>query len=195
MANQIEYVELEWLGSDSSSFIDTGISGDTDNLTIECVFSYDKYIQYTAVYGNYIQDASNGYRTILGYRSGYAYINSNTKCDTGGNTEVVCPLNQKHTFIANNKEIVFNNKKYIPSVAKGNSNNSNIALFNRSVINPFPTVRDIGLKIYKFKIYDSEVLVRDFIPVLRKSDSKPGMYDLVSGQFFVNQGTGEFSYG
>lgn len=33
------------------------------------------------------------------------------------------------------------------------------------------------------------------IPALRKADSKPGMYDLVSGQFFVNQGTGEFSYG
>lgn len=32
------------------------------------------------------------------------------------------------------------------------------------------------------------------IPALRKADSKPGMYDLVSGQFFVNQGTGEFTY-
>lgn len=35
----------------------------------------------------------------------------------------------------------------------------------------------------------------ELIPTLRIADSKPGMYDLVSGQFFVNQGTGEFSYG
>lgn len=33
------------------------------------------------------------------------------------------------------------------------------------------------------------------IPALSIANSKPGMYDLVSGQFFVNQGTGEFGYG
>lgn len=33
------------------------------------------------------------------------------------------------------------------------------------------------------------------IPALRKVDSKPGMYDLITGQFFTNKGTGEFGYG
>lgn len=35
---------------------------------------------------------------------------------------------------------------------------------------------------------------KNYIPALRVSDSKPGMYDLISGQFFTNQGTGEFTY-
>ena len=44
------------------------------------------------------------------------------------------------------------------------------------------------------QIYDNEVLVRDFIPVLRNSDNKPGLLDRVSNQFYTNAGTGEFIY-
>lgn len=32
-------------------------------------------------------------------------------------------------------------------------------------------------------------------PVVRRSDSKPGMYDTVTRQFYVNAGTGEFTWG
>lgn len=50
-------------------------------------------------------------------------------------------------------------------------------------------------KIAKFKIYNNGVMVRDLISCKRKSDNAPGMYDLVSGQFFTNQGTGVFIAG
>lgn len=50
-------------------------------------------------------------------------------------------------------------------------------------------------RIYEY-IYGVNVEERiHLIPALRKADSKPGMYDLVTGQFFTNQGTGEFTYG
>lgn len=49
------------------------------------------------------------------------------------------------------------------------------------------------------RIYDVIIRLRDatydFVPCYRKSDDKPGMYDLASGTFFTNQGTGEFLYG
>jgi hypothetical protein len=37
--------------------------------------------------------------------------------------------------------------------------------------------------------------IQQFIPAVRKADSVAGMYDLVSKQFFTNQGTGEFIVG
>lgn len=50
-------------------------------------------------------------------------------------------------------------------------------------------------KLHSLKIYDSSgTLVRDFIPVVRDLDSKPGLYDLVGGTFYTNAGTGEFTY-
>lgn len=50
------------------------------------------------------------------------------------------------------------------------------------------------MKIYGLKVWDNDVLLRDCIPVLRKSDSKPCLYDLVSGEFYLPQ-TGDFTYG
>lgn len=48
--------------------------------------------------------------------------------------------------------------------------------------------------LYAVKIHDviirDEKIARIFIPCYRKSDFKPGMYDTVTKQFFVNRGTG-----
>lgn len=50
-------------------------------------------------------------------------------------------------------------------------------------------------RVYALKIWNSiGVLLGDFVPCVRKADSKPGMYNLVTGGFFMNQGTGEFTY-
>ncbi len=46
-------------------------------------------------------------------------------------------------------------------------------------------------KIYLLQIYDNDVLVRDFIPVL-DSNNVPCMYDKVEHKFYYNAGTGDF---
>ena len=51
-------------------------------------------------------------------------------------------------------------------------------------------------RIYFFKMTVGNELVRDFIPCVRISDSKPGLYDVVNKYFYINQGTGaDFSVG
>lgn len=50
-------------------------------------------------------------------------------------------------------------------------------------------------KVFYCTIEKDGVLIRDFIPCYRRSDSKPGMYDLVTDTFFTNAGTGEFITG
>lgn len=49
--------------------------------------------------------------------------------------------------------------------------------------------------IYGVEFYQGQTIARKCIPCYRKSDNKPGMYDLVSNTFFTNQGTGEFVVG
>ena len=49
-------------------------------------------------------------------------------------------------------------------------------------------------RVYKFKLTDNDVLVRDMIPVL-DMDGTPCMYDKVEGKFYYNQGTGQFIAG
>ena len=49
--------------------------------------------------------------------------------------------------------------------------------------------------IYSAKILDGSNEIRNFVPCYRKSDNKPGLYDLVNNEFYTNQGTGDFEKG
>lgn len=51
------------------------------------------------------------------------------------------------------------------------------------------------MKLYYMKIYDSGEIVRDFVPCIRETDSKPGLYDRINGVFYTNAGSGEFLVG
>ena len=49
-------------------------------------------------------------------------------------------------------------------------------------------------RIFGFRCYYNDVILCDLIPVLDIS-GRPAMYDEVRGQFFYNQGSGEFTWG
>ena len=49
-------------------------------------------------------------------------------------------------------------------------------------------------KYYSIKIYDNEILIHHFIPVLDK-DGTPCMYDKVKKKYYYNQGKGQFIAG
>lgn len=50
-------------------------------------------------------------------------------------------------------------------------------------------------RIFWLQFYDEDTLAVDLVPCYRKSDNKPGMYDLVNDVFYTNQGSGEFLMG
>lgn len=64
------------------------------------------------------------------------------------------------------------------------------AVTTREIDYPKPS-----MTIYPFSFEEDGMAVRNYIPCYRKSDNKPGMYDIVTGAFLTNAGTGEFSVG
>lgn len=190
-----EYTQLEYLGSDSQAYINTGIAGGKTTFEIGVKFSYSSFVAYGAIYGNYVADSYRGERCILADQSGKIITNNETTCTITGNTELTCAINDVHTLISKNTEVTLDGvTTVITHKAQGTANSGNIALFNRSITNP-NTSRDIGLKVYAFYIKDSDTLVSNLIPCKRNSDNVLGMYDTVSGQFFTNAGSGTFTAG
>lgn len=51
----------------------------------------------------------------------------------------------------------------------------------------------VSMKLYYFKITDSNTLTRDFVPCYRKSDSVIWLYDLANNTFYANSWTGTFT--
>ena len=48
-------------------------------------------------------------------------------------------------------------------------------------------------KIYGFKIYMDNIVIREYVPCYRVDDNVKGMYDMITGEFLVASGEGEFS--
>ena len=53
-----------------------------------------------------------------------------------------------------------------------------------------------AVRIYSYSVWDMNgALIQNLVPVQRNSDGEPGMYDTVSGKFFINRGAGAFTAG
>lgn len=50
-------------------------------------------------------------------------------------------------------------------------------------------------KLYSFKIYEGDTLIRNYIPVKRREDGVACLYDLINETFLLNAGTGNFIAG
>jgi hypothetical protein len=69
---------------------------------------------------------------------------------------------------------------------------ANFYLFCYAGANEVPTALWSG-KIYSFLVYENNALIQHLRPCLM--GNTPCMYDMVSGTYLYNQGTGEFKYG
>ena len=97
--------------------------------------------------------------------------------------------NTIHTFVKD-KEKNYLDGKYI------NSNNSNdFSCDYPMYINNINTSessfsRLFNSRLYYTKIYDDDLSVRNLVPVVRKSDNKPGLYDLSATNLFDKDAEG-----
>lgn len=194
-----EYQAVAYLKSNSAAYIDSGVSGDTENLAIGISFSIDKSVTYGAIYGNYVSDSHDGVRLIVGDRANSFISNMNTICTTRGNavvgTNVASDSFLSYVFDLERDAASYKLNGTITTnlnAAKGTANSGNIALFNRSLTNP-NTTRDLGLAVSDCWMMVNGVYVRDYIPCYRKSDGKPGLYDFVTETLFTSCGAGEFT--
>lgn len=73
-------------------------------------------------------------------------------------------------------------------VSSSGADNDKYSLFNMEGLYP------ASCKIFSCKIwdYDTNELLRNYIPIRRTTDNALGLLDLTNGQFFANAGTGTF---
>jgi hypothetical protein len=184
-----DYKEVAYIESTGTQWIDTGIAGNNNNLRFEFAFNLLQFNAYRGLFGNYVDENTNCWRFIqTGSNNKTGYVNVNGKA--ANSRQVNIALNTVCTADISRESIVVNGKSFVPLIVNSSTNSSTVRLFNSGGF-----AASSSLRILYFKIYDSGVLVRDLVPCVRKADSKPGIYDLVTGEFFTNQGTDEFLYG
>ena len=179
--------------------IDTGVAG-ADDLKIQAVFMIDFFGSYIGLFGNYVSETTNCWRLITtGSDDGSMIGTTNHKTSGGGASVAISGgyKNRKIKATLDYETVSFDadgitNTGSTAGKPLGDSNTTNIGIGNaRYVPNSGYYESDI-VTWYGFRIWKNNVLIRDYVPCVRMSDSKAGFYEKVNRTF--NQSTGKSDF-
>ncbi len=176
--NQLEYIE-----STGTQYIDTGIKPNQDtrvalefnDLNQSVAFLFGSRISSGNAEFGYLNGTSVGQGARYGAQQGTLAITHNVK--------LTLNANKTQWALSNGNTTTFQSTTF--------QSTQNCALFG---FNNGGSVNFVSIRVYSCKIYDNNILIRDFIPAKDKDDIVC-LYDTVSKTFFYNQGTGDFIAG
>ena len=189
--------EVAWLESTGTQYIDTGITGGSSSK-IELVAASQNNSEYQALVGarngalfsfsiwQYAAVSQSQTPTVRFDYVGSTVVGPNP--NTGGGTWNISGLN---TVVKDGRNNYLNGVQLTSNDEATFSCPCPFTLF--AINNNGSPIYPAKCKMYSCKIYESGVLVRDFIPV--RKNGAGCLYDKVSGQLFENQGTGTLLYG
>lgn len=164
------YTKLEYIQSDGTQYVDTGIK----------VNKADAYKMMLIAH----LTSNDNYAGCNGYMQFQANVGNGQKSEITIN-------------YANITEKIFVDGVQVSSTnwASYNGQDVKLGLFKMGDINDgwFSGSSQIG-KLYSCQIYDNGVLVRDYVPC-KNPAGVVGLYDLVNSKFYGNAGTGAFTAG
>ena len=191
-ANGEQYINTEYTPNNNSRIIATVSPTKITNIVLPNGHNYSG-IFYGSGYPNYT-DASmecyvysadtNADASGAGITGCFGKENVSGSINVLINDVLVSDFNKNQLTVYRNNELVYSHDF------------SNQAFTSNRTLNIFALNRQVnyygGCRIYNLKIYDNDILVRDFIPVLK--DGTPAMYDAVNTKYYYNNGTGDFLY-
>ena len=185
------YTRLEYIESTGAQYIDTGIKGnmgvkaDLDS-SVSSATGVNYFLAARKVAGQatrfYACTVSGVFDLALGEDSlGTEAVIQNRRYNFVMDTTV-----SPATLVIDGETTITNGRSYNTEL--------NMYLFAANIAGVASFGGATPIRIYYAKIWEGNTLVRDFVPA-KNSSNVVGMYDTVSGQFFTNQGTGEFTAG
>lgn len=186
------YQEVEYLESTGTQYLNTRyIPNTSSKISVKMSFKSTTPGQLIGIGGGV---GGTNSRFAFGFDLASSQRQSKWYCGIGNlNTWNGQNDTDLHVFTidAINKEFVVDNISYPVAY----SDMSTTATFFVLARNRRTATEFVSGFLYFINIYENGELVESFVPCYRKSDSKPGMYDIISNTFITNDGTDEFIVG
>ena len=196
---------LETIGYDTR--IDTGVAGDDTTLQFAGEIEILNFISYASLFNNWRSGNYKLWRLILPEQKTNNFLIAGTYHEIsrvvylGPHTFEDQNLPFRFTFLLKYQYIEIIDSNGTKYTRESNyeddgrlENSDNIALGSQSV-SMGGTTDGFKSRFYSFKIYKQGKLVRNYKPCVRKSDNKPGFYDLVNQTFNPSIGSQDFIAG
>ena len=177
------YTQIAYLQSTGTQYIDSGVKGDSD-VRVTADFEITAFGSGTTfIFG---AQGTDSIRYTLGMTSAGAFRSDFGTAMTSGSA---ASLNTRYSADKNGNVCTVGGQT-LTSAAATFTGTTNIYLFARS----YSSISCSKIKMYRCKMYKAGALVRDFVPA-RNSSGVAGLYDIVNGTFYTNQGSGTFTAG
>ena len=181
--------QLQYLESTGTQYINTGVTPDFAN-------GDSIQIKFFGVYmGENVAKSIFGSRNVNNEKvvNGLYITGTNIVfCDSEGYTLVPFNYMNEHILTINDNEVIDNGSLFAQT-PKHITCDYPIYLFTLNNKNLQTIGNYQGLKIYEWKYYHNGELAQHLIPAL-DNNLIPCMYDLVSGNYYYNEGTRDFNY-
>ena len=186
-----EYQKVEYIESTGTQYIDTKTKGNSELHIVADL----EILEQENIKGILGSREANTYANSIAFW----VLNQKIRGDYGENINTYTYNNinytGRHVFDINKGVYSVDNTSYTFS-KETYSNNYNLALFTVNNSNTYDS-RRVKARCYSLKIYNNmEEIQKYFVPCYRKVDNKPGLYDLVTNEFYTNQDNGtDFTLG
>ncbi len=183
------YTELQYIESTGTQYIDTGVVA-KNNILTNCKFNFiSSGSDAEVLFGI---SAGTGSRYWFGEQNGISFIGFNDAAS--GPTNIGTSVHTVSLKAVENLE----NALFIDGTRTNSfdnlTNQSDKSIYLFALRSGNAPVYVSSARVYSCSITKNNTLVRNFVPA-KNASGVIGMYDTVSGQFFTNQGTGEFVAG
>ena len=194
-----DYESVGWIDSSGTQWINT-------EFTPSCTDRVETKIRYLALtastyYGIFCARGASNAKTFTCMRAngnGYFRFDRNTGTGTGGLSSVAPIVGKDYciTMNADSRDCFVGEEKVATCGTEGAFTvGSPFVLFasHSGTIDDAHVSYKSSMRLYYFRVYDSSGNIKASLePCRRKSDNKPGLYDLQNCKFLTNLGTGEF---
>ena len=198
------YQELEYIQNSGTQYINTGVVP-TNNLVTELVFT-----DVAASGSNYVLGSRTSAGAVINYAISGSVHDSGLLCSWMGESyqpTMTRVANEKYKITLtpeHSEELGYRlhavildmttMQKYsgdtIYTVDGMTQDMASIYVFSLNASNIHQ-----GMKVHSLKLWDEDILIRDFVPCYRKADNAIGLYDKVNNRFYTNLGNNEFIKG
>lgn len=188
------YTMLSFIQSTNRQTINTGYIPN-ENTRIEGIFMlFSNYTQ-----SGYITQALFGTYDDFYLRNAYSSSSTSTfKCGSQTITQpILTPYSEKIRIVAdvNGVTVYDMDGTALGSISiDGSSLLTSYPLFIFSKSSPTEVDSYADGRIYSFKIYEGNTLVKDFVPVKRNADGACGMLEQVSGTFYADANPDNYGF-
>jgi hypothetical protein len=213
-----EYTPIEYIASTGSQYIDTKYYWTNEKATIVADLEVTTWKASSTIFGSeerysgsnryfahilHAGSANGSYANYIGQGSVATTtlsLNTRSKIEYiahGNKTMTTRVTTSSGTTTSANKVSYSGTILTRQNSTQTTDNRGNIYIFsNHNAYNGTDGIQKMAaMKLYRFTMYDNDICVRDFIPCKRNKDGAAGLFDNVTGEFYLSPNNVAFTAG